>query len=259
MHAVRGQVQQIVEQVHAGRAQAEGQESHAGVDDRGRVEEAVRGQQRYQHQQVLQPLVDAQRLDPGQQATVLRRQVGQHLGLPGRRADEPRTVVDHDRTTGMRPHLQVDLAVAHVVEAALTEAFGQRMALVATGQVGVAIAGHDFLEQAQVVGDGLHQQAVRGGAQHARPLRGGAQDLQHTLVVGQGLCRELYARGQLALHVGLATQQPERNQEQVERVVGKQRQQRFVQDVRAKQGAVEVDAEGAWRGHCGRASWQRMA
>lgn len=76
-----------------------------------------------------------------------------------------------------------------------------------------------------MVGDGLDQQAVGGGAQHARALRGGAQDLQHALVVGQGFGRQFHAGGQLALHMGLALQQPEGQEKDVKRIVGQQGQQ----------------------------------
>ena len=59
------QIQQVVQQVNAGCAQAEGKEGERRVYYGFWFEQTVRGKQWNQYQKVLQPLVQPQGLDPG--------------------------------------------------------------------------------------------------------------------------------------------------------------------------------------------------
>ena len=247
MAAICIKVEQVVEYIDAGGAQAEGRKGQQRIGHCRCFQEAVGGQQRNEHQQVLQPLVRTQclqpRLRPGR-----CRPVPQYLRALRCGARQCAAVVDHPGACGAGPDRQVDRAIAGVVETALAKRIYQGLRLVRAGQVALAVAGNDLFKQAQMCGDRRNQQLVRGGAQHPRALRRVAQQLQYLWVVRQVAWIDGGACSDLPLQCGLALQQPERQQEQVQRIPRQQHQQRFIQKVRVQQRAIQVHAQGAWTG-----------
>ena len=70
MMAVGVKVHQIIQQVHARRAQAERNEGQRGVQREPQLDEPVRREQRHKNDQVLHPLMGPQRLNQSGQGRV---------------------------------------------------------------------------------------------------------------------------------------------------------------------------------------------
>jgi hypothetical protein len=249
--AVGFQVQHVVEQVDRRSAQAEGHEGQQGLAERGHIGHAVRRQQGHHDQAVLGPLVHAQGLGHHLDAAGQGLHHVFHRGHFGRSRLQAGTGVDHDGAARVRPHTQVHRVVAHVIEALLTEALDQFCGLVAARQVGLAIAGQHAVEEAHMVGHGLRQAVIRGRAEPELAACGllRFQPGQQGLGVRQGRAIELHTAGDLGLQLRLATQQPQRQQEEVERVGFDQQEEGFQQQVAVDQRAVEVDAQGGLVSH----------
>lgn len=65
MTPVRRQVEQVIQQVNAGCAQAERSKGNHRIADSQHLRPLVRGQYRHEQQQVFQPLMDANRVQVG--------------------------------------------------------------------------------------------------------------------------------------------------------------------------------------------------
>jgi hypothetical protein len=189
--------------------------------------------------------VQAQGAQPGPGAAAGVGQVRQQLAAPTGRARQRRAGVHHHGAVGAGPDGEVDAGIAGIVEAALAEARHQRLGLAATGQVAHAVAGQDVVEAAQVRGHGPGQGFIRGRAEHAPALRLVTKQGQHAFVVGQVGGVDDHPRGDLALQARLAAKQPDRQRQQQPGASRQQGQRRLQQQVRAQQGAVEVDAQRA--------------
>ena len=168
-----------------------------------------------------------------------------HLGELARSRHQTLTCVGHDGLARMGPHLEVNAVVARVIKTLFTKAPHQLRSLVASGQVGLAIAGQHPVEQASVIGHGLGKPVVRCGDQQQGSTRFllGLQPGQQGLGVRQGAAVEFHPGGDFRLEPRFATEQPQGHQQQVKRVSLEQEEERLQQQVAVNERAIEVDAK----------------
>lgn len=245
MQAVAFEVEQVVGDLDRRGAQTERGKSQQQRQPGRTVAELVRGQGGHEEQQVFEPLMHAQHAPQGTYACGLRREGVLYLCDALRFLHECRVAVDHDGFARLGPQGQVGRGVACVVEAPLAETFAQGLRFVCAGDVGAAVAGDDFIEQAQMVGNGLRDGGVCGSAQHEFAACGALalQPFEQRLVVGQCGGVEAAALRHVALEHGFAPCQQERQPQQLQLRVAHQAQRAFVQHVSVDQRAVEVDDE----------------
>jgi hypothetical protein len=128
MEAVVAQVDQIVQQVHAGGAERERHKGERRLAERGQLED-VAGQQSDEDQRVLGILVDAQQLRPSAPGRAVMRQVFRVGRDNGKLARNAARCADGDGIGCARPDRKVGSVVADIVEAAQAEMGTSRFAL----------------------------------------------------------------------------------------------------------------------------------
>ncbi len=190
---------------------------------------------------VLQPLMHTQHLDEGLERRLRRRHhFGAMGGLPARGV----TVGRHDDRAARRvEHLEIVPAVAGIVEAAIAIGGNERGTLPARRHVVRTVGRQHAIENAEMRGDRLGEFARRAGRQHdlaafAMLL---AQPLEQDLAIGQRGWIDVDAVGDRLLQPCRAAGQPERHQENIERILLEKDEQTFPQKVRCNQRAVEID------------------
>jgi hypothetical protein len=120
MAPVARQVHQVVEQIRARRGQAEGYERQACLQQESRFVEPMSGRKGQENQDVLEPVVRAQRREVDERVRRRRRERSLDLG-PSRVHGEPRFGAQRDRFARRPPDRVVGAAAADVVEAPRTE------------------------------------------------------------------------------------------------------------------------------------------
>ena len=174
---------------------------------------------RHEDEDVLGPLVHAQRLHPRAQARAGRLEDA-HLARPSARTlrSRPGRAVHHHRPAGLAPQRQIHLSIPRVVE--LGVRLLQPRQLARAREVHRAVAGVHLGEEAQVGGHRLGHAPVRRRGQHQPPaprlLLG--EEGQQRLAVGQARGVQLHPPGHLRLEGRLALEQPQRRQHQQQRV-----------------------------------------
>jgi hypothetical protein len=133
--AVVGQVEQVVQHIDAGRAQPEDEESEDAPQHQIEVADLMRGEQRREDQQVLHPLVKAQRLGPGEQRVAAGVDHLLDVALPFGQPHHRLRGIDHPGLARMLPDRQIDRRVAHVVEALVAVIGDQALGLAAGREV----------------------------------------------------------------------------------------------------------------------------
>ncbi len=242
MAAVGRQVEQVVQQVHARGRQAEAHQPDQCGQQLQRVVELVRGEQRHQQQQVLQPMLHAHRAQVVAPLGTVVIEDALHLGDARRRRRQPPRRPDEQGAPRRGPDRQVARAVAGVVEATLAEFGDEAVALGLAGQVEPAVAGEHRLEEVQLAGHRLRDPRVGAGGQHQTA----ALALERTQVVqqfpGHGQGRDVDGRqqGQPVLQVRAPAGQPRRQLQQLQRLPARDVEQRLDERVGVQQRAVEV-------------------
>ena len=121
------------------------------------------------------------------------------------------------------------------------QAFGFGVA----GEVDEAIAGHDFVKEVEVDGDGVGEGLIGAGGEHevAAPLFLLAEPGKHILAVGQEGGVERHAGGDPVFEGGASAQQLEGGEEE-QPGARQEAGQSFMKQIGFQQGAVEIDAQG---------------
>ena len=243
MTPVALEIDQVVDDVDRRRTQAEGDEGQESVEQKAGLIEPVTADQRQENEQVLGPLVQPDRLQPGDRACPRRHELALDVRAGTRRPADGCGGADHDRSARPLPHGEVVPGVARIVEAALAEALDERLGLGGAGQVRVAVADDDLVEQVEPCSDLSRVFAVGRRAEHGAaagsPLRG--HPGQQLFVQRQGIDVQIDPIGDAALQTRLAVEQPPGQGECEQRAVTEQLQGRLVQHVAQQQRAVEVD------------------
>ncbi len=232
---------------------AAARDGHQAGGQRARGE-VVSRQGRQEDQHVLHPLVRPQRLEHGAHPSAARahglvrqslaRQPAPHAG--GGRHDVG--------GAGAAPHRGVHRGVADVVEAALAEALHQPVGLGGARQVAPVGRALRAVEQREVVGHGPDVAVVGGGGEVRLPARraGVAHQGEHVLVEGQGGDVHQRRIGHRRLEGRLAPAEREQRPHRRAGVGAQEREEGLHQEVRADQGAVEVDHQRRLGGGCAR-------
>ena len=152
---------------------------------------------------------------------------------------------DDDRGARRIEAPEVVTAVAGIVEAAVAIDVDQRGAFLLRREIMVPVGRMDCVEQAKMRRDRLGEFARRAGGQHdaAAGLALFAQPLDQRRAVGQTRGIDVDALGDLLLQARRARHQPDRHQQQIERVLAQQQEKAFPQKVGRNQRAVEIDGE----------------
>ena len=248
MLAVAFQVPQVVHHIGARRHQ---RKSHEG-QQRGQQLVALReregGEHRHEQQQVLDPLVHAQRLDPDACALAGVRERGLDAQCAELCTHAGTGACGHSGGAGV-PDRQVGTAVAGVDEVR-ADRRADRLQLAAAFQVQLHAAGQHGVEQTQVQSRGLGNAAVGGRGQHdasaAQALL--ADPCQQVGAPGQHGDVQHHAPRDLALQHQRPAQRPPQHAQQLQRVALQQHQHRFEQRVGVGQRAVQIDHQRRQRG-----------
>src|SRR5580698_5466966 len=164
MRSIGRQIEQVVGKVDTRGETAKGQKrQHRGKQHR-RIGDAMRKQPWQEHQCVLDPLMQPDRLDPGAYAGLWNcKRAQQRRGAADALGEF--AVADNDRAARCSPNRQIGGIAAGVVKAALAEALDQ-YATLAIGRGAAAIGTCDFIKQPQMNGDLLVQRRIAVSDQH---------------------------------------------------------------------------------------------
>ena len=157
--------------------------------------------------------------------------------------------VDDNGRARAAPDGEVVRGIAGIVKAAFAELVDQREAFVFPAQIGFAIAGEHFIEEAEMVHNRLRHAAVGSSGQDnfSAGIFFFPQPIQKSILIGQGLGIHLHARGQFLLEQGASARPPEQNLEKGQRIPPQQQRERFPHQVGADDGAIEVnDQRDVW-------------
>jgi hypothetical protein len=244
MAAVQRQVEAVVEDVDGRRRRAEGDEGEQAGQHHAGVEIFVRQNDRHGDQAVLQPLVHAQHLQDGLEGRLGRfDQLAAMLGLPARRAAVRR---HHGRLARRVEDFEVVPAVAIIVEAGIAIGGDKGGALAVRSQVFRPVRRQHGIEDAEMRGDLLGKLARRAGGQDELAAGGmrGLQTLHHLLAIGQRGRIDVDAPGYLQLQRRRPPGEPERHQEQVERILAQEQEQPLPQQIGRDQRPIEINRQG---------------
>jgi len=161
------------------------------------------------------------------------------------RSKQPGARIDDNRAACGLPDRHVAPGVADIVEATLAEFRNETVALGNAAEVGAAIAGIDSIEQPQVGGDALGGRSVGGGRKDQAPplMLLFIQPGKEFGTPGEGMDIETGFLRHFPLQGSTPLQQPHRQQEQPQRPIACQHQQRLCQQVGSQQGPVEINGQ----------------
>jgi hypothetical protein len=245
--AVVRQVHQVVQEIDAGGAQAEGDEAEQGVP-RGAEAGLMGGEHGRQEQQVLGPLMDPQGFgdQPGAGPGGERgaedargRAFGLHLRAQGSRR------VHQDRLVGRAPDRPVGRRIAGVVELVEAEQRDELGGLGVALQVRLAIGGEDAVEEAEMGGYTFGHRRIGRGDQVDVPAVGaglGGQG-ENVGVVGEGCGIQRVEPGHVLLEAGARGEGAREKAQEGQRRVGEDAQRVFDERVGEDGRAVEVEHE----------------
>src|SRR5437667_5203894 len=234
------QIEQIVQNVNRRRADAERNERDKRIEEQRQLRELVRREQRDEYDQVLHPLMRAQRLNEHvEERFWLFENAADVRALPGA-GSEPRIAANQDRVPRLFPDWQIHGRIPRIIKAAPAKKLRQPRRLVFAPQIRSAIAAQHVREDAQVLRYESGESRIRCGDEEDRPLTTlfGAQEFDQSVVVRQRGDIECDARGNLRLEMGASAQQPEWDGKQIKRVVLEQSHERLPKQIRFDHGAV---------------------
>jgi hypothetical protein len=242
--AVGFEVEQVVDDVGGGGAEAEAEEG----DDRSGEQTGGPGvgeEERKKDEEIFGPLVDADGFEPGFEGVGLLGEGadgGDSRGAEGG-AEAGGGICDHGLLAGLEEG-QVGQGVADVGEA-VSEAGLEGEELVVAGEVGFAVGGEDAGEETEVVGDTLGEDGVGGGGE-VDGAAGGVlllEVLEEFAVVGEVGYIELDGCGEVLLEGGFALEEPAGQVQERGGIVAGEDEGGVDEGVRLDEGSVEVDAE----------------
>ena len=244
------QVEHVVEQIDARSTGAEAQECQHATEYQRQLQHLVGGQQGHEHQQVLGPLVQPQRLAPDAEVAAAIVEHLAHASELARPRQHTTIGIGNVRDAGLRPDGVVGAGIADVLEPALAITRHQRITLVPRGEV-MAFSAEHLVEDGQVIGNAARQPQVGRSGQHQlhaiAALR--VEPGQQGLVVRQRFGQRADLVGQLALEIRFALEQPQQHFKDAKRRRAQEQEHALHQQVRMDQGAVEVDDDGAGSCH----------
>ena len=161
--AVGFQIEQIVQDIDARRAEAEADERQDDGLDFGDVRPRVDAEDGDEKQEVLRPLVDAQGLEPFARGRGRHDKGLFHRANRRRFFRERRGAGDYDGVTGDGPNGHVAIFIAGVIKSAAAETLDQFLGLMAASQIGSSVAGDDFIEEINAQGHFAGDVHVGGG------------------------------------------------------------------------------------------------
>src|SRR5512139_2372405 len=248
--AVCREIEQVVQYIPTRGTDAEGEEGQGRPAEQGVLCDAMRGEERYKDEEVLQPLVQAQgsRVEQSRVLSIVDHLL--HLRHPICRHPSAELRIHHDSLPGRAPHGDVASRVANVVKALFTELLHQAVPFPSRGEVGDSVTRYDQVEELEVLrhlaGKGFVR--PRGKNQPASLATLGPQVFDEPGVVRKEAHLQGDSPADLPLQGSCALEQPEWQQKEVERVSSEEGHEGLRQEVALDQGAVEVHDQGWGRG-----------
>ncbi len=254
MLAVGFEVEEVVDDVGCGGAEAEAEEGYdCSGDEAGSTE--VGEKQREEDEDVFGPLMEADGLEPGLEGGggLVEGVDGGDAGLAESGTEAWGGVGDHGLLAVLEEG-EVGGGVADIGEV-VAELGAEGGELVFAGEVELAVGGEDAGEEAQVVRDAVGGVGVGCGGK----VDGAAEGvlllkiLKEFAVVGEVGYVQLYGVGEVAFEGGFALEEPAGEVQEGGRAVTRNGECRIMKGVRLDEGSVEVDAEHWQRGdvECG--------
>lgn len=239
-------IEDVIEDVAGRGAEAEGGEAEDDVAEVVPVGDLVRSDEGDEEDQVFEPLMGPNDAEPGLPHGLRGGEDVTNGGALPRPVNDGGAAIDGDGTARLFPDGEVDVAIAGVIKAARAEERDEMPGLISTAEVEVAVAAHDFVEEAGLLGELFRQVLVGGGYQDDPPARFDfcPQEVPKGFVDGEIRHLQVTARGQLGFEEGTPPQPPKENGEQVEGVSPHDLHHRLPQQVGLDGGAVKIDAEG---------------
>ncbi|MGF6409859.1 hypothetical protein OKW37_001529 [Paraburkholderia sp. MM5482-R2] len=240
------EIEQVVQQIDARRAQAEREKGQDGGDDRGDVRQLMRRQQRDEDQQILEPLMQAQRFRPRPWPAGAFVDDALDIALLARCALHTVRWIDHICTLGGGPNGDIVVRISRVIEALLAELGDQSVALAMRGQIDRAIRGEGLVEKSQMIGNRVRVALMAGSSQYEGASRGALrfEPFDYRGIVGQNGDIDIGRFGEMSLQARFAlARKPQKRLVKPMRGRLGERKAAFNQDIRSNQGTVEVDNE----------------
>jgi hypothetical protein len=121
---------------------------------------------------------------------------------------------DHVSCPGVAPNLYVGGGVAHILEASFGEMLRQKRSFVCSLEIQLAVAGVDFVEEAEIAGNGFGKLAVGGRCERNAAAAGSflLEKIKDLLPIVKTSGVESDPRSKLAFEGGSSRKQPEREQ-----------------------------------------------
>jgi len=187
----------------------------------------------------------AESLDQGAEVGSGRRENVANRGTLTSARLKLRSAIDNNGLTGLLPNGEVDGGIAGVIEGALSKAFGETSAFVLTSKVSLAVAGENFMEQAQVISDTPGKAGIRGSREDKLATHAtlSLEIFQERLIVREGRGVNVDTSCDLVLQAGATGEQPDRNEECIKRIMPEQPNQRFPDHICINEGAIKVDTK----------------
>ena len=244
MLAVGFEVEEVVDDVGGGGAEAEAEEGENRSGDEAR-RPGVGEEQRKEDEDVFRPLVNADGFEPGFEGgdALVEGADGRDAGFAEGGAKGGGGVGDHGLLTVLEER-EVGEGVADVGEV-VAEAGLEGGELVFAGEVELAVGGEDAGEEAEVVGDAVGGVGVGGGGE-VDGTAGGAlllKILKEFAVVGEVGDVEVDGVGKMAFEGGFALEEPAGKLQQSGWVMAGDGEGGVVEGVGFDEGSIQVDAE----------------
>src|SRR6266850_2296599 len=139
MTTVGFQIEQIVTDVNAGRDKAPGNEHGDGASDGFGVQVCVTGDQRQEDEDILAPLVTAQRADQRGESAGPRSKLNKIACVLGEATSDLRCRIGDQARSGGFPHRKIGAFIAGIIEAAGPVAFAKKLRFVMAGEIGLTV------------------------------------------------------------------------------------------------------------------------
>jgi hypothetical protein len=243
--AILADIDEVVQQVHARSAQAEADESKR-ERDYGVGRKYMGSSRWYKDQQILEPLVDSQRL-----GIIVQRMPSLPDDLGARKSanrhfDQVCRSIHDGGFASTFPDGKIHIIVAGIVEAAVAEDVDQSFGLGASRKVAPRLRSEDAVEETKMFGHRLGMASVRcRGKIDLTSRRFGRADFrQHSVVEGQIVRLNDAGIRQGRLESGLAMADLKQSLYSLGRLAREQVQKIFDHQVGANQSSVQVHDQG---------------
>ncbi len=240
------QVEEIVDQVNARRAERDGRERESPRREDRPVLKLVGGDDRDEDEEILHPLAHPDRLDERLRGQGNGRERLRQISiLPQAVLDRGRRV-HGDGAPRLLPDGKVRRPVSRVVESPVAEALHERARLRLAREVRRAVASHHLVEELEVRGHLLRPPEVGGGDEDESPAAAllPAQKFDQALVVRERRRFERHPVRDLSLETRPPPREPEGGLDQGDEPFSRKTRQRLVKEIAPDQGPVEIDTKG---------------